>query len=517
MAFAAIFVPNFRLQAVVRCEPELAVRPIALIDGPPPTYQVVAVNRLAARLGVAEGMTKAAATQFPGVEIRPRGKLQETTAHAVLLDVAWSFSPRMEDTAPDTVLIDVDGLASLFGAHENIAASMVSKCAEMGLTAQVAIAANVETASVVARALPGTTVIPEGREAKFLESLPVHMLSLSEELCEVFERWGVKTCKALASLPVISLSECVGQEGVHVHAIASGNGVRSLVIVEPAHCFEEFFELEDAVEDLEPLSFLLGRLLDQLCARLAARSLAVRAIHLHFTLQPLFESAFDSCSEAIRKKELSSDYVCAIELPVPCRDAKLLLKLARLRLQSTPPHAPVQKIHMLAEPSFPRVTQGGLFVPEVPDPEKLELTIARIAHVVGEGNVGSPQLMDSHRPDSFRMHKFSVASAYAQPVDRDGKMETKIGFRAYRPPILTRVNLRGGRPINVAFLGRSGEVVHVSGPWRTSGDWWEEDPWQQDAWDVEVNFPYETPPSQGFYRICFDSRQKQWFVLGAYD
>ncbi len=118
MAFAAIFVPNFKLQAVVRCEPELAVRPIALIDGPPPTYQVVAVNRLAARLGVAEGMTKAAATQFPGVEIRPRGKLQETTAHAVLLDVAWSFSPRMEDTTPDTVLIDVDGLASLFGVHE---------------------------------------------------------------------------------------------------------------------------------------------------------------------------------------------------------------------------------------------------------------------------------------------------------------------------------------------------------------------------------------------------------------
>jgi len=515
MAFAAIFVPNFRLQAVVRCEPELAVRPIALIDGPPPTYQVVAVNRLAARLGVAEGMTKIAVTHFPGVEIRPRGKLQETTAHAVLLDVAWSFSPRMEDTAPDTILIDLEGLAALFGSHENIAAKMVAKCAEMGLTVQVAISTNVETASVVARALPGATVVPEGQEAKFLESLPVQMLSLSEELCEVFARWGVKTCKALASLPVISLSECVGQEGVRVHAIASGNGVRSLVIAEPAHCFEEFFELEDVVEDLEPLSFLLGRLLDQLCARLAARSLAVRAIHLHFTLQPSFESAFDSCGEAVRKKELSVDYVCVIELPVPCRDAKLLLKLVRLRLQSTPPHAPVQKIHMLAEPSFPRVTQGGLFVPEAPDPEKLELTIARIAHVVGEGNVGSPQLMDSHRPGSFRMHRFSAASV--PPHDRDGKVETKIGFRAYRPPVLTKVSLRGGRPINVAFLGRSGEVVHASGPWRTSGDWWEEDPWQQDAWDVEVSFLYETPPSQGFYRICFDSRQKKWFVLGAYD
>ncbi len=513
MAFAAIFIPDFRLQAVLRCEPELAIRPIALIDGSPPTYQVVAVNRLAALLGVAEGMTKIAASHFPGLEIRPRGKLQETTAHAVLLDVAWSFSPRVEDTAPDTALIDLQGLTALFGSHENIAAKMVSKCSEMGLTAQVAISENLETAGVVARALPGATVIPEGQESRFLETLPVHMLSLSQELSEVFERWGVKTCKALSSLPVISLSECVGQEGVRLHAIASGKGLRSLVIAEPAHCFEEFFELEDAFEDLEPLSFLLGRLLDQLCARLAARSLSVRAIHLHLALQPSFESALESSREA-RKKQ-PSDYVCALELPVPCRDAKLLLKLVRLRLQSTPPRAPVQKIHMLAEPSFPRVTQGGLFVPEVPDPEKLELTIARIAHVVGEGNVGSPQLVDAHRPDSFRVQKFSVP--FTPPLAPDEKAGMKFGFRAFRPALLAKIHSRGGRPMNVTFLGRSGEVVHASGPWRTSGDWWEEEPWQQDAWDVEVCFPYEPSLPHGFYRICFDSRQKKWFVLGAYD
>jgi protein ImuB len=515
MTFAAIFVPNFRLQAVVRCEPELAIQPLALVDGPPPTYQVVAVNRLAVHLGVAEGMTKAAATHFPGVEIRPRGKLQETTAHAVLLDVACFFSPRIEDSAPDTALIDLEGLTALFGSHEKIAADIVSKCSEMGLTVHVAISANAETALVVARALPGATFIPEGQEAKFLETLPVHMLSLNQELSEVFERWGVKTCKALASLPVVSLSECVGQEGVRVHAIASGKGVRSLVIAEPAHRFEEFFELEDAVEDLEPLSFLIGRLLDQLCARLAVRSLAVRAIHLHFSLQPSFEHAFDCSSESIRKKQAPCVFTCNLDLPVPGRDAKLLLKLVRLRLQSTPPRAPVQKIHILAEPAYPRVTQGGLFVPEVPDPEKLELTIARIAQVVGEGNVGSPQLIDSHRPDSFRVQKFSVP--FPQPLHRVEKLEARLGFRAFRPPLLAQTNFQGGRPTHVAFLGRSGEVVHASGPWRTSGDWWEDEPWQQDTWDVEVSFPYETPPSQSFYRICFDSRKKKWLVLGAYD
>jgi protein ImuB len=515
MAYGAIFVPNFKLQAVVRSEPELVIRPLALIDGPPPSYQVVAVNRLAALLGVTEGMTKAAAAQFPGVELRARGRRQETAAHAALLDVAWSVSPRVEDTALDTLLLDLAGLTALFGSYETMAANIVADCSEMGLTVQVAVSANVETAQVVARALPGATVVPEGQEAKFLETLPVSMLSLRLELFEILERWGVKTCKALASLPVISLSECVGQEGVRVHAIASGNGQRSLVIAEPAHSFEEYFELDDAVEDLEPLSFLLGRLLDQLCARIAARSLAVRAIYVYFELQPSFEDAFDATGEFLRKKRLPGAYACTVDLPVPSRDAKLLLKLLRLRLQATPPNAPIQKIRMMADAAHARVTQAGLFVPDVPDVEKLELTIARIASIVGEDNVGSPQLVDSHRPDCFHMQRFSVSSM--SPVNSGEKAETKIGFRVFRPPILAKIKLRGGRPIQVTFQGRSGEVVRASGPWRTSGDWWENEPWQQDAWDLELSFPYETPPSQRFYRVFLDSRQRKWFVRGAYD
>jgi nucleotidyltransferase/DNA polymerase involved in DNA repair len=202
MAFAAIFVPNFKIQAIVRSEPELIIRPLALIDGPAPTYPVIAINRLAEHLGVAEGMTKAAAAHFPGVEIRPRGKTQEIAAHSALLDVAWSFSPRVEDTAADALVMDIDGLAALFGSHENIAANLIGKCAEIGLTVQVGVSANVETARVVSRALPGETVVPANQEAKFLATLPVNMLSLSQELFEILERWGVRTCKDLASLPV---------------------------------------------------------------------------------------------------------------------------------------------------------------------------------------------------------------------------------------------------------------------------------------------------------------------------
>jgi len=418
------------------------------------------------------------------------------------------------------------------------------------MNVHVAISANVETARIVARALPGPTIVPEGEERRFLETLPVSMLSPSQELSEVFERWGVSTCKALASLPVLSLSECLGQEGVRLHAIANGKGMRPLLLAEPAQHFEEWFELDEAIDDLESLSFLLGRLLDQLSARLSARALSIAAVQVNFELQPAFDNAFDTVRDLLRVKPSPRTFSCSLELPVPTRDAKLLLKLLRLRLQSRPPDAPIQKIQMTAQSSLARVTQGSLFVPTAPDPDKLELTIARIAAVVGEGNVGSPQLLDSHRPDAFHMRNFSVvavtdresrkASRNAQEGSADtssasrafgemnlvcalsqitssGSVAPTIALRAFRPAIPARVQLQNNQPALVFFQGRSGKVLHASGPWRSSGQWWDEKPWQEDAWDLEIVFNNELPTAHSFYRFTYDGLLQKWFVRGVYD
>jgi protein ImuB len=527
VSFGAVYVPNFILQAIGRSEPELRTQPLAIIDGPPPTYQVVAFNRLAELFGITRGMTKAAASQFAQVTIRPRCRIREEAAHAALLDVVWSITPRVEDAAPDTLLLDISGLTSLFGDEENTAQQIATRASAFGMSVHVAISANVETARIVARALPGPTIVPEGEERRFLETLPVSMLSPNQELSDVFDRWGVATCKALASLPVISLSECVGQEGVRLHAIASGNGMRPLLLAEPAQHFEEWFELDEAVDDLESLSFLLGRLLDQLSARLTARALSIAAVRVNFELQPAFDNAFDTSRDLLRVKPSLRTFTCNLELPVPTRDSKLLLKLLRLRLQAYPPGAPIQKIQMTAQSSLARVTQGSLFIPTAPDPDKLELTLARIAAVVGEGNVGAPHLLDSHRPDAFHVQNFSVV-AVASPHSHNrskNKLEMNpqhsanpaIALHAFRPPAPARVQLQGNKPASVFFQGRSGKVIHASGPWRTSGDWWEEKPWQEDAWDLEIIFSGESLPAQSFYRFSYDGLLDKWFVRGVYD
>ncbi len=240
-------------------------------------------------------MTKAQVAQFGKVQICMRSEAQEKAAHAALLDVAWSVSPRVEDTAADTVVLDLEGLTGLFGTDENIARELARRVAAIGLAARVAVAANIEVAIHAARGFPGITLIPAGEERQRLGALPVGVLTTEVETLGILERWGVETLQALAALPVLQLSERLGQEGVRLSELARGVRQRSLVLAQASSSFTEELELDDAVEELEPLSFLLGRLLDQLCARLEARALAVRAAHVAGRF------ANETGSEAVRK------------------------------------------------------------------------------------------------------------------------------------------------------------------------------------------------------------------------
>ncbi|HWG57830.1 MAG TPA: hypothetical protein VN661_02155 [Candidatus Acidoferrales bacterium] len=526
MAFACIYIPDFMVQSLMRSEPALRDGPLAVIEGAPPLWNVVAANPVALRAGLKLGMTKAQAEEF-GIPVRHRSESQEKATHAALLDAGWGASPRVEETREDTIVLDIAGLDSLFGSRNDIARELARRASHLGLIPQVAAASSIEAAIHAARGFAGITVIPDGEERKALSGLPIHVLSAGVETIEVLERWGVETLGGLANLPVLPLSERLGAEGVRLHQIASGSCTRSIVLASPSLHFEEEMELEDAVEELDPLSFLLGRLLDQLCARLAGRALALRALHLQFDLEPHFEREFRSLADDVRPRE-ATVYGKVLTLPVPVRDAKLLLQLLRLQLQSDPPLASIRKISLSAEASAPRVTQNGLFAPQAPDPEKLELTLARLAKLVGQANAGSPEPLDTHRPGAFRMNRFAPSQVRPEKSAQNasGKIGTAKpmqGFRAIRPPVPITVDIRDEEPVRVYLRGKCGTVTAASGPWKTSGDWWQ-DSWQHSEWDVALDFGTRTAlrgseprPDQGVYRIYNDGRQGRWFVRGTHD
>ncbi|MBV8515377.1 MAG: DNA polymerase Y family protein [Acidobacteria bacterium] len=570
MAFACIYISGFLVQAVARAEPALRGDHVALalLSGKAPLWSVVATNATARCAGVQLGMTKAQVAEFVGVEVRHRSEAQEKAAHVALLDVAWSISPRVEDTAADTIVLDLEGLTSLLGSDEEIARALMERVSRVGVNPNIAIASNIEAAILAARGFSGIAILPAGKEADRLGVLPVRTLSSDAEILETLDRWGIEKLHELAALPVLQLSERLGQRGVMLHELARGTRVRALLLAQMSLTFGEEMELDETVEELEPLSFLLGRLLDQLWARLESRALAVQTIRVWFELEPSFEKDVQSLNDESRKKTTPKEFAKVLTLPVAMRDAKVLLKLLRLSLQSDPPKSPIQKIRMTADAAAPRVAQSGLFVPRGPDPEKLELTVARLMKLVGESNVGVAELIDTHRAENFRMARWSCGAIAEEGRGRrvgkkrksasnsesltvdSGVKFSAAGFRVLRPPLVATVEAddkNDRRPVRVSFSGMRGDVIAASGPWRSSGEWWQEDGWDHDEWDLAIDFgkkaepreqklehigfvamngnalkktkvPEPSPwPRHGVYRIFYDLPRKSWFVRGFYD
>jgi protein ImuB len=275
------------------------------------------------------------------------------------------------------------------------------------------------------------------------------------------------------------------------------------------------------VDLLEPLAFLLARLLNGLCTRLATRALATDELRLRLRL------------------ENRPPHERTLRLPVPSLDPKSFLKLLQLDLAAHPPEAPVIHVGMEMHPLKPRFTQAGLFIPAAPEPVKLELTLKRIQAIVGEGRVGAPELLDTHRPDAFRLrgqtnlspsgagHRSSwPASARRGQTDLSQGAVLRgappgpgqiclsplplspLPLRLFRPPRPARVALASGRPGFIAAEGIRGKVLDLAGPWRTSGDWWTSDPWSRDEWDIALS-------DGALYRLYCEPRG--WFVEGSYD
>jgi len=530
-AFACIFVPDFPVEALLRAEPDLRAQALAVLEGKAPLQTVFALNEKARRAGVSAGMTKLQVEACSDLVLRPRSLLQEAAAHAALLDCAQSFSPRVEDVSCDTVLLDLVGMEPLFGPLPKIARDVARRASALGLESNVAVASNPDTAVLAALGFSGVIVIPEGKEAEQLGNLPLEVLFTEghdQQTLEVLERWGIRNFHALAALPEIALSERLGQEGVRLQQLARGRNSRSLVPVEPPLVFEEAIELEYPLVLLEPLAFLLARLLDQLCARLGARALATQELNLDLTLECAPDHVGTGAPARLGRAQARQIFHRTLRLPVPLLDAKVFLKLLQLDLNAHPPGAPIVKIHLSAEPVRPRAAQSGLFLPLSPEPEKLELTLARIAGIVGENKVGSLQLLDTHRPEAFRMRRFNPqmeeqaarkpkVSRSDKPVESQKQNEVAVtAMRIFRPPLRATVTLQEGRPAHIACLKRKeicGEILWAAGPWRTSGDWWEQEGWARDEWDIAL----QEASGITLYRLVRDLLSGQWRVEGSYD
>ena len=558
--FACIYIPDFPVEAIVRAEPLLRARAVAVLEGKPPLVRVVALNENARRLGIETGMTKLQAAVFATPEentpaiLRQRSPEREESAHSTLLDVAHSFTPRVEDTAADMLLLDLAGLERLHGTHAKMASKLALRVSVVGLKANVALAANPDAAMHVARGFRGVTVLPEGKEAQRLGVLSLAVLldafeispgnsaadreKLREQMLDTLERWGVRDFRTLARLPDHALASRLGEAGVHLQRLARGSTMRTLALCKPPSRFEEAIDLESSVATLEPLSLILNQLLEQLCARLEARALAAQELRLRLQLERrVADEETETAPDLTTESHHVGQFERTLRLPVAMRDAKVFLKLLQLELAAHPPGAPVIKVSITAEPAPPRPAQRGLFLPISPETEKLEITLARISGVVGERRAGIVRLLDSHKRDSFRMDRYVAVPDSKQtehPTESDIGKQPPLALRLFRPVWQLRVRISQGRPVNLEALTPPGDrpelrgrIVWSAGPWCSSGDWWAENGkrksagkeqvcfWNREEWDVALGNGDDG--GVALYRIYRDTTSGNWFADASYD
>jgi len=443
----------------------------------------------------------------PRMTVRPRDPECERAAQQTLLEIVESFSPRIEDAAEGVAYLDATGLEAHFpgdSSERDLMLAIMRRGEQLSLPLWAGTASSKLAARVAAELPDSPVVVPPGNEARFLAPLPLSRLSPETETALTLGRWGLRSIGEFARLPGDEVVSRLGEIGRELHQRARGIDSRPLVPREPSPSFNEGMELEWPLVQLEPFLFVARAALERLCRRLEIHGLACSQLDVSLGLEP------------------EGHYERSVRLPAPTREIKTLLTVVRLDLEAHPPNAPVVGFVLTAHPDAPRQAQLSLFGPTTLSPDKLATTLARLFALLGNDRVGSPRVVDGHRPE-----RLSVVE-YSPPPPPRLTSETPRGrgllaVRVIRPPLEIEVLTAGDesalRPLRLRTPAQEGadrrlhldSAIRVAaGPWALEERWWTDQPAERSYWDIELE-------TGGVYRIFRDHRTDQWFVDGVYD
>ena len=363
--------------------------------------------------------------------------------------------------------------------------------------------------------LPSTV---HGKEKDFVSTLPIEALNLPFESLEILKRWGINTAGAFLALGKDQLAERLGPAIVEVFDRLSTQSIRPLKIASPPETFAEEIEFEKEIETLEPLLFILRRFVEQLSRRIELLYLVVAELHLKLGLTS------------------GATYERAFTIPSPTGNAETLFRVLHTHLETVRTDAPIMTLRLSAKPGRSESHQFGLFETTLRNPNQFAETLARLTALCGSDRVGTPAAEQTHRPDTFQMkppdftipkglrpsaqgceggqsgsdratlgsrrrvsttlkglrHGCEIGKSGSDRASRiphsafGNQFPSGLPLRRFRPPLPARIEIRERHPVLIRSAVFNGVIADVHGPFLSSGNWWENNRWWREEWDIQT-------------------------------
>jgi DNA polymerase IV len=417
-----LFLPHLPLHLALarRSEPSPLPGPLVLGGRPWSPGTVIDADPSARALGVRRGMPLGSAHRLvpEATFIDPEPEADRGAAEAVFEALGQS-SPSLAGSAdPRSVSfglfeVGIDGLGPLWGPEPVLAGRLTEAVAETlpgEVQPRVGIAGTHFAATIAATtAGPGMPcIVPIGHEAAFLADRPSGLLTTDPDIRARLTRFGLRRIGQIAELPMSALIARFGEEGGRLHARARGQETEPFKSRRATKRLGLALPIEPPVEDLEPLRFVLHRLVAGLTGQLTARGLAADRAILALELDLAFAPTGTAPRIEVEQR-----------FPEPTADAEAIERLLFARLEREPPPAAVQRLDLELRGTTPAAGQQlPLFVPQAARTARLDWQLARLALTYGEDRVRRVAITDPEAPlpeDRWTWHGVSLG-----PAERDG-------------------------------------------------------------------------------------------------
>ena len=544
-----IWIPNWPVERLVGERPELDGQPLVLHEPRRGAARVVARSAEAAALGIAVGMSLAEAEALAGPSLRhvePYDPVADRAALVALAADCRQFSPVVgleESAAPESLLLDVTGVARWFGGEEELARRILDHFTRRRLDVRLAIADTLAAAWAVARVgirdwglgignrrveirdgeqtrlttnnpdsnpnlnppipnpqspIPNPySIIPPGGTLAAMGRLPIEALRLPEDTVDVLHQLGIFEIGSLEALPRDALSSRFGPELLERLAQLEGRAEETIRSCPAEPELVAARSLEYPTTRRETVQLLLEQLVHQLAEKLRRHGRGVLRLE---------------CAVEMEGKPDAPARI-TVGLFQATASAKHLFELAWMQLERVSFPSPVTAMRVEAAATAPLEYRQREMFADGASARSSELAglIDRLSGRLGRRAVLRPRLVRDAQPE--------LAYRYESLVDDAGRRRRRDLAPEGIPPRPLRLAKRPialplaslvpeGPPLGFEFGGHH-RVAHVWGPERIETGWWRGQSVGRDYYRVE------TASGRRFW-LFRRLRDGRWFLHGAF-